>query len=259
MAKKKNTIKRSPVLSFGTMAKWGAFFSDQLETSEKLLTYMGVRLHFQASNIKTGSLGEGSVAVLTCAKKVWLDWTSEGVERGINCGALPPCARCCYAWRQMIQYPAYGAAMVRNTLLRRADPVQYYADFFAHAAATTARRLRLNESGDFETLEQVRACFDAARNNPGVTAWGYTQRPAEWIADAPANVTIRVSCWTDLDKGRDLIARGFKVACVTTNGLTTCPAQMGKKAGGKAWTCADCARRGCGCCGPAKSVFFKQH
>lgn len=244
---------KSPTLSNATVATWVKRANLETNTTMALIPFSPALVAVQKTNVKTASVGEYTPAVTTCLHGTWTDWTAEGVERGIRAGVIPPCARSCYAFRQMICYPSYRAGAIRNYHMRRADPIAYYRVFFA--AAAESGRLRVNESGDFENVEQVQALYQVASEHPEITVWGYTQKPVEWLEGAPDNVKIRVSCWTDCARAADLERRGYLTACVTEcETKVNCPAQKVK-----GWHCADCAKRGCGCCGACKRVCFRKH
>lgn len=196
---------------------------------------------FGSGNGKVGAeLTEATMPLITCS--------------GIACRS---CGRECYGvWRMAIVYPACAAKYAHNTVVRRLDPKRYYMTLFAQAHAVGAP-VRLNENGDFENLEQLRACFAAARKYSTVRALGYTRRPEllDHLADAPENVRILYSCYRDGDQDGEKI-RKAPIAVVSET-ATTCPAQIAA-ANGKKWTCAACAANGCGCWG-RDCVVFKAH
>ena len=202
-------------------------------------------VHVGTGNAKTGCVNEATMPGLCCHKSAR---TSCGISG-------------CYAMTLQSIYPEYYWCLVRNTALRRRDADGYYETFFA-AAEAAGKPLRVNESGEVENLEQLRAMFAAARRHPGVTTIGYTKRPELLEAigrECPPNVFLRYSAWTGDAEGAALAhANGVPTCTVSEDwDKVQCPNQRRaeenkkRKAAGleplPAWTCAMCAAHGCGC------------
>lgn len=186
-------------------------------------------------------------------------------------------------------YPAARENHVCNTIARRRDAVAYYRYFFGIAAAL-GHDLRINETGDFENAEQLRAFISVAREFPGVRVIGYSKRAGLLDLMAAANMLPNVQLHFSLackGIGAGLArAAGVPVTCVTTDAERCgCPFQRRKfgafcraydnaiKAGADdksaraagvqaakkaaaGWSCQDCARKGCGCFGSDDVAFL---
>lgn len=206
---------------------------------------MSAEIHVGRGNSKTGCVNEATMPGLCCHESAR---TSCGISG-------------CYAMALQGLYPEYFWCLVRNTALRRRDAVAYYETFFAEAEAA-GLPLRVNESGEIENLEQLRAMFEAARRHPSVKVIGYTKRP-ELLraigAECPDGVYLRYSVWTGDAAGEALAHECGVPTCTVSQdwGRVTCPNQRRaeenrrRRAEGleelPAWTCAMCAARGCGC------------
>ena len=198
-------------------------------------------VHIGRGNAKTGGINEGTLPLYTCDRS-----------------ARATCGRSCYAVRMALRLPALFGHYAANTAARRRDPAAYYRAFFEEARRT-GKFLRLNESGDFESVRQLRAAIAVAREFPDVVVITYTKRRnlLRTAATAPASFHVHFSCWTgDIAGERAAAAAGIPTASVSET-RCTCPAQVAAAAG-RTWKCADCARCGCGCAS-ASPVVFKAH
>lgn len=202
------------------------------------------RVHVGTANSKTGAVNEGTSPLVTCSAKA--------------------CATCgceCYAvWHIDNVYPAARKNHAENTILRRLDPWGYYERVFAVAEKNGAALVRVNETGDFENVEQLAAMCHAAIKRHNMQVIGYTRRNEliSALADCPDNVHVRYSLYRDgetTDQG-DAV-RACRCAAVSETD-TTCPAQIAA-ANGKRWTCSDCARCKCGCASRRAVVVFRAH
>ena len=177
----------------------------------------------------------------------------------------------------------------KNTVLRRIDPNAYYEHFYREAERLHLP-IRLSDGGDFENVEQAKACISAARRHPSVHAILYTKRIELLTAlvDRPANLHARYSAWEGDEAGEAEARRlGFDVTHVVWNGTGNCPYQKSlarllarkheiaralraqgidaKTANRRAereteteitvWHCRNCAEHGCGCCGTGDIRF----
>lgn len=241
-----------------TTAEKIAKYDEHVETAAYLVENVSpfAEVHVGTGNSKTGCVNEATVPGLCCHSSAR---TSCGISG-------------CYAMTLQALYPAYYWAIVRNTALRRRDAAAYYETFF-DAAEAAGLPLRVNESGDFETVDQLRAMFAAARRHPSVVVIGYTKRPEllEAIgAETPDNVFLHYSVWTG-DAAGEALARKYGVPTCTVSadwGRVCCPNQIVadnnkyRRAHGleplPAWTCAMCAAHGCGCAS-RRDVVLKLH
>ena len=177
----------------------------------------------------------------------------------------------------------------KNTVLRRIDPNAYYEHFYREAERLHLP-IRLSDGGDFENVEQAKACISAARRHPSVHAILYTKRIELLTAlvDRPANLHARYSAWEGDEAGEAEARRlGFDVTHVVWDGTGNCPYQRSlarllarkheiaralraqgidaKTANRRAereteteitvWHCRNCAEHGCGCCGTGDIRF----
>lgn len=201
-------------------------------------------LHVGTANGKTSAVNEGTSPLVTCSEY-----------------ACRTCGRKCYAvWHIDNRLTAARRNHAENTIYRRMDPVTYYREFF-QAAEKAGTFLRINETGDFENVEQARAFASVARQFPSVRVIGYTRRPelAETVATFPPSVSVRYSQFTDADIPSAVLAAGIKTCRVSeTENTSTCPSQIAKAKGLK-WTCADCVAHNCGCFGPKSEIVFEGH
>lgn len=206
--------------------------------------------HIGLNNVKTSAVNEGTTPGITCAA----------------C-AKCSCARECYAiWHEDIFYTACRRNHAENTVLRRRDALAYYRAFFA-AAAASGSVLRLNETGDFETVEQLAAAAAAARAFPSVRALAYTRREFARGYKLPPNLRVVYSLYRGADENGDA-CRACDCVSMVREDITTCPAQIRadvnkrRKAEGlvplPAWTCAACAAAKIGCWGRS-AVVFRAH
>lgn len=192
------------------------------------------------ANGKTGAVNEGTLSLVTCCEH-----------------ARRTCGRECYAaWHIDVRLPEARVHHAVNTVLRRLAPFAYYCQFFQAAVLAGAVLLRLNETGDFETPEQLEALYRAARIYSHVKVIGYTRRRelAPLLAGAPANVAVRYSVYRD---GLETAPAGVRVAAVSDT-RTNCPSQIAAARGGT-WTCSDCASHGAGCACARLVQWFKAH
>lgn len=241
-----------------TTAEKIAKFEQHVEAAAYLVENVSpfAEVHVGKGNSKTGCTNEASMPGLCCH-----------ASAATSCGISG-----CYAMTIQALYPAYYWALVRNTALRRRDAAAYYETFF-EAAEAAGLPLRVNESGDFENVDQLRAMFAAARRHTSVVVIGYTKRPEllETIgAETPANVFLRYSVWTGDATGEALARKhGVPTCTVAAEWDRVCCPNQRRAAENKrrraqgleelpAWTCAMCAAHGCGCAS-RHNVVLKLH
>lgn len=192
------------------------------------------------ANVKTGAGNEGTASLVTCCMH-----------------ARGTCGHECYAaWRIDNRLDEARRHHAENTVIRRLAPFAYYCGFLAFCASR-GLILRVNETGDFETPDQLRALIRAAACYPYVHVIGYTRRPemAPLLRELPDNVDIRYSTYRD---GVHTAPAGVRVAAVD-DVRTNCPSQVAADLG-KTWTCSQCAACGGGCCCKSRLVqWFRAH
>jgi hypothetical protein len=206
-------------------------------------------IHVGRGNSKTAMVNESTVPG-TCGT--------------CHASAAKDCERICYAiWHMANIYKACLHNYAENTVARRRDPVAYYRAFF-QAANAAGCALRVNESGDFERVEDVRALELVAREFPGVRVIGYSKRyrllPAIAKLNELPNVCIHFSLACHGRYEDHARTAGVPCTTVTTDvRACNCPFQLLKLRGvAGSWHCATCAARKCGCFS-AHDVHFLAH
>lgn len=225
--------------SDATVSKWIERMENEARDLEANMAPDAVP-HFGTGNAKTRAVNEGTLPLVTCP----------------GC-ARKSCGKSCYAFRISMQRPNVRSLYAKNTIIRRRDPVDYYARAFASAYLAGAV-LRVNESGDFETPAQLRAYLAAARSFSNVKSIAYTRRDFAFEAarEIPENVKLHYSVFTDVDRVAEVNARGLPAACVSADpsavtGCVNCPHNSNPD-----WTCSACASAGV-CCSSRNNVCFK--
>lgn len=236
------------------MAKWKeeslANYREKVESAisrhemVRMYPYLA-RIHTGMGNTKTGMANEG---------------TSSG-----SCGSCDPscegdCESICYVMTHVDGVrPLCLEHHAENLQARRADPLVYYITHFTRANFKDIP-LRVNETGDFESEEDIKAFYRVASEFSYVKVIGYTKRESllPWIrrCNELPNVQLHYSLACK-HKGEET-ARRLGVPCtkITTDIRECgCPAQKLPK--GK-WHCRDCANRGCGCFSN-KDIAFMAH
>lgn len=229
--------------------------------------------HVGLGNRKTRCVNEATLPIITC-----------------HPSCLEKCAGTCYVINICTKpRPNCRRVEARNTVLRRIDPNAYYEHFYREAERRHLP-IRLSDGGDFENVEQVKACISAARRHPNVHAILYTKRiellPS--LVDRPANLHARYSAWEGDEAGEAEARRlGFDVTHVVWDGSGNCPyqkslarflarkheiaralraqgidAKTAKKRAERetekeitVWHCRNCAEHECGCCGSGDIRF----
>ena len=235
------------------MSKWNekslADYDNKVADLLASLRVADCSVHFGISNKKTKMVNEG---------------TSAGLAGTCDESCVGDCREGCYA---IVHgdgvYKSARRNHAENTILRRANPVRYYEQFFEFALVH-GKSLRLNETGDFETQADIEAVYSVAQKYPSVRVIGYTKR---------ANLLRFVSMLNKLENVMihfSLACKGFGKAIAEMNGVPytqitteptecTCPAQIAKMNGNSVnWSCSMCAEKGCGCFS-SKNVTFLAH
>lgn len=193
-------------------------------------------VHIGTGNTKTRMVNEG---------------TSAGVCGTCDGSCVGDCREGCYA---IVHgdgiYKEARIAHAENTIVRRNNPTAYYETFFAYAFKK-GKGVRINETGDFETVEDVTALMAVAKKYPSVRVIGYTKRAnlLSAVADLNklANVCIHFSLACN-GMNADIAERfGVPVTKIVFNmEECNCPNQIAKSHG-KNHSCQSCARLGIGC------------
>lgn len=213
-------------------------------TMVRLCPYLA-RIHTGNGNTKTGMMNEG---------------TSSGSCGSCDKSCIGDCEGMCYVMTHVDGVrPACLEHHAENLQARRGDPLGYYETHFARAEERGVP-LRVNETGDFETREDIVAFYIVASLHPSVKVIGYTKRENLLAQVAECNRLPNVQLHYSLAckrKGEDTARRfGVPCTCITDDiSKCRCPAQKLPK--GK-WHCRDCAERGCGCFSD-KDVPFLAH
>lgn len=177
----------------------------------------------------------------------WNSKLGEGIasfslQAGSTCpGASAFCASACYAKKGFIMFPQNQARYAKNFAESLTDN---FVDKLVEEIHTAGvRTVRIHPSGDFYSIEYVRAWTQAAKRLPWVRFFGYTRSwripsfmPALEELRALPNVVIYASMD---DSMHDKLPEGWPVAFTGDIAViygTLCPNQT---SGGKV-TCAQC-------------------
>lgn len=129
---------------------------------------------------------------------------------GTCTGCCAGCKGSCYAIRDEIQYPGAIKLRIANTHIMYTDMERGFKeihDFIMNREnnkriRVKVRKFRIHESGEFFSLEYMRAWVKFAEEHPFVQFYCYTKR-FEWLETVykergyslPKNFTVNVSIW----------------------------------------------------------------
>lgn len=129
---------------------------------------------------------------------------------GTCTGCCAGCKKNCYAIRDEIQYKGALRLRIANTHIMYTDMARGFQeihDFIMNREnnkriKVKVRKFRIHESGEFFSLEYMRAWFKFATEHPFVQFYVYTKR-FDWLETVykeynymlPANLTVNVSIW----------------------------------------------------------------
>lgn len=205
------------------------------------------RIHIGLGNKKTQMVNEG---------------TSAGVNGTCDASCIGDCREGCYAITHMDGvYVLSRRQHAENTIMRRINAKAYYEVFFAYAYGKK-QHLRVNETGDFETAEDVTALMAVAKKYPSVRVIGYTKR-ANLLKEVAKinkldNVVIHYSLACNALNADIALRFSVPVTRITLDvGKCNCPNQLAKL-NGKKHSCRLCAEMGIGCFSD-KDVTFLAH
>ena len=229
-----------------SLANYRGKVADALSRHEmvRVCPYLA-RIHTGSGNAKTDMMNEG---------------TSSGSCGSCDASCVGDCEGMCYVMTHVDGVrPHCLDRHAENLQARRGDPLAYYETHFSRAEKAGVP-LRVNETGDFETVADVKAFMSAAVAHPTVKVVGYTKRWALLAHVAKCNELPNVQLHFSLACFRkgEATARRLGVPCTSITfdrSEVNCPAQRLPK--GK-WHCRMCAERGCGCFSP-KDVMFLAH
>lgn len=161
-----------------------------------------------------------------------------------TCPGRGDCEKFCYAAKLMQRFPAYNNMVQTHQQILEESPDGYKAQVIADIDYQGFKVVRIHESGDFYSVEQINLWAEIAQEMPSVVFYAYTRswtvpdlKPAIEAFMALPNVSVRAS----VEPG-ETVPVGWAYTTVVAkdhqerpDGGIICHEQTGKKA-----NCADC-------------------
>ncbi len=161
-----------------------------------------------------------------------------------TCPGRGSCEKVCYAARLMRIYPSYNDMVVRQTKLLRENPEAYFGQIRADLKSNGYRTVRIHESGDFESIQQIAGWMEIVADFPNVQFFGYTR---SWVVPSLiGHLNLlrdfpNVQIFASVETGESSPPMDWRTARIISkqesapSGSIKCPEQTGKRA-----SCADC-------------------
>lgn len=177
----------------------------------------------------------------------------------ITCPGRGDCEQFCYAAKLMMRFPAYNQSIETHRQILEGNPEGYKVTVIADIQKAGYEVVRVHESGDFYSLEQINLWHQIAVALPEVTFYAYTRswtqvelKPHLESLAALANFSVRAS----VEPG-ETPPEGWAYTTVVAkdhterpDGGIICHEQTGKKA-----SCIEC-----GVCWKSQApVLFQMH